>query len=314
MANPIDLADPIGTAYPVATANPVGTDGVAIRPMRAEDVAVAEQISDQAFHVLDLRQHRPDRPEPQSRSAEQSARWIARTARFLDTDPGGCWVAEDETGVLGFATSVVREQVWVLVTFAVRPGLQGRGLGARLLAAATAYGAGCPRAMLSASDDPAALRRYWSAGFALHPQLLLHGPLDRSLLPAVPGLRDGTSEDLAWIDDLDRLHRGGPHGPDHESLLGMGRLVVAADRTGYAYAGPTGPALLAARSEETACSLLWECLASVSGEVELGHVTAANRWAVDLGMRARLSLATAGFLGVRGLEPPTPYLHNGALL
>lgn len=290
------------------------TKGTAIRPMRAEDVAVAELISDQAFHALDLSQHRPGRPQPQRRSPERSARWVARTTRFLSTDPDGCWVAEDAAGLVGFVASVVREQVWLLVTFAVRPGAQGRGIGAQVLAAAETYGAACPRAMLSASDDPGALRRYWSAGFALHPQLLMHGRIDRGALPAVSGLRAGTPTDRDWMDDLDRLRRGGPHGPDHDALAGMGRLVVATDRTGYAYAGPAGPALVAARDEDMARTLLWECLASTDGEVELGHVTVANRWALDVGLQARLALSTAGFLGVRGMDPPAPYLHNGALL
>ena len=38
--------------------------------------------------------------------------------------------------MVGFATSFVRERVWCLATYAVRPGLQGTGVGRRLLDAA----------------------------------------------------------------------------------------------------------------------------------------------------------------------------------
>ena len=43
-------------------------------------------------------------------------------------------------------------------------------------------------------------------------------------------------------------------------------------------------------------------------------MTAANQWAVDVGLAARLALSTRGYLALRGMKPPTPYLHHGALL
>lgn len=46
----------------------------------------------------------------------------------------------------------------------------------------------------------------------------------------------------------------------------------------------------------------------------VAHVTAANQWALDVGMAARLSVGTAGYLGVRGMAPPAAYIHHGALL
>ena len=43
-------------------------------------------------------------------------------------------------------------------------------------------------------------------------------------------------------------------------------------------------------------------------------MTAANEWAIDVGMAARLELHQEGYLGLRAMAPPSPYLHNGALL
>jgi hypothetical protein len=127
--------------------------------------------------------------------------------------------------------------MWILVTFAVRPGLQGKGIGRQLLQRAERHGAACDRAMLSASDDPRALRRYHATGFALHPQMIFTGEPDRAAIPAVHGIRTGTAGDLGWMNDLDRSRRGAAHGPDHATFAEMGlRLLVTTDRAGYAYA------------------------------------------------------------------------------
>jgi hypothetical protein len=65
---------------------------------------------------------------------------------------------------------------------------------------------------------------------------------------------------------------------------------------------------------ETSARLLWQCLADTGGEFEIGHVTDANMWAADVALRARLRMRTEGFLAVRGMVPPAPYIHNGSLL
>lgn len=282
--------------------------------MQPDDVRLAERLSAEAFYQADLQTSPPSWPAPEPRPPARATTWVARTGRFLETDPGGCWSAVDESGLAGFATSFVRESLWGLATFAVRPGLQGQGIGKRLLDAALGSGTGCDRGMLSASSDPKALRRYRLAGFDLHPQMLLHGRLDRSAIPVVDGLRDGRPEDVELFDTLDRELRGAGHGPDHEALAEMGEPVVDDLGRGYAYAGARGPALIAALDEETAVRLLWECLARGGDEPVVGHVTAANQWALDVGLAARLSIASKGYLGLRGMSPPAPYVHNGALL
>ena len=282
--------------------------------MTSEDLGAVESLSADAFYEVDRRTYARGWPEPERRPAARRPVWMARTGRFLASDPDGCWVARDDSGVLGFATSMVRERLWVLATFAVRPDAEGRGVGRAIFDRALAYGAGCDLGMLSASEDPAALRRYHLAGFRLHAQMLFQGEVDRSAIPAVRGLRDGSAEDREWMDDLDRDLRGGPHAGDHESLAEMAGLVVAEDRSGYAYASPAASYAVAARDEGTATRLLWECLARGEGTFEVPHVTAANPWAVDVAMAARLSMWTRGHLAVRGMAPPAPYVHNGALL
>jgi hypothetical protein len=128
------------------------------------------------------------------------------------------------------------------------------------------------------------------------------------------GLVCSVVRERLWVLVLDRDLRGAPHGPDHVTFADMRHLVVTADRDGYAYTSAGGTYLLAARTEATATRLLWECLAGADGHFEVSHVTSANMWAADIALRARLSMGTRGFLGVRGMAPPAPYIHCGPLL
>ena len=290
--------------------------GVLVRPMVPTDAPVAERLSAEAFLEADRAAVRPGAEEPQPRSPDRAALWVARTLHLLDSDPLGCWVAEREGAVLGFAASYRRDTTWLLATFAVRPDVQGRGLGKALLATALGHGRGALRGLLCASDDPRALRRYRLAGFDLHPQMELSGRVDRTSLPFVDRVREATAGDVALMDSVDRATRGAAHGPDHGFLLDTCRAVVVDHRSGegYAYVDDRGVALLAATTRGTATRLLWTALAESGDRARVPHVTAANQWAIDVGMAAGLSLRTRGYLGLRGMRPPAPYLHHGSLL
>lgn len=292
---------------------------VLVRPMTEGDLAAVEEVSDLAFYEADLVTHRRGWPDPHRRTADHSAGWIRRTGYFLTTDPGGCWVAEDDGEVVAVATSLRRETLWVLATYAVRPGLQGRGIGKQVLEAALTHSQGCLRGMLAASSDPRAVRRYLLAGFTMHPQMFLQGTVDRTAIPPGTGekVREGTDADRELMDSIDRRLRGAGHGPDHEFLLREQRLYVSDTTTGsgYAYTDHRGiPWLLAATNRRTAARLLWTVLADGPEEITVGHVTAANAWAVDVGTEARLELHQEGYLALRGMDPPSPYLHHGAML
>ncbi len=288
-----------------------------IRQMRPDDVPEAERVSDEGFFELDSRKRRLDEPEPSRRTEAHRAVWVERTRHLVRHDPEGCWVAEDETGMVGMATSFRREILWCLTTYAVLPGRQGQGIGKQLLAAALHHGRACSRWMLSASPDAKAVRVYHQVGFAMHPQMYLTGTLDRSAIPLVEKVREGSASDFELMDSLDRATRGAGHGVDHELMLGAWRLLVSDSTTGagYAYVDERGRvALLAASNRRTATRLLWAALADGPAETTIGHVTGANQWVLDVGLAARLTLKQDGYLGLRGMKPPAPYVHNGALL
>ncbi|MGI5336909.1 GNAT family N-acetyltransferase [Streptomyces sp. CA-181903] len=295
-------------------------DAVRVRPMRESDLTSAERASAVTFFEAERATRRVGDPEVRRRSAVASKQWIDRMRFFLNADPGGCQVAvEAGTGTestVGFAISQNRDRLWFLATYGVLPGHQGRGIGKRLLDAVLAHADGRP-GIFSSSVHPGATRRYRLAGFSLHPQMRMVGTVDRSALPAVDGLREGRPDDFEWMDRLDRDLRGAGHGPDHGCMLDTLRLVVSADRArpGYVYIDDRGQALLlAAAHPETARGLLWEALASAQGRTLVNCITTPNEWAVDVGLAARLDIGQEGYIAVRGMPVPAPYLASGHFL
>ncbi|NPD06724.1 GNAT family N-acetyltransferase [Nocardioides sp. zg-1308] len=287
--------------------------------MRREDLEDLADITATSYYEVDARTYQRAWPDPVRRPASRNGHWLHRTGQALVTDPGGCWVAEVDGAVVGGAVSRVRELMWILASFAVRPEHQGQGIGAQLLAAAMHHGRGCLRGMFSASADPGAVRRYRLAGFDLHPQMMLTGVVDRDAIPVVERVREGTASDIDLMDSVDRRTRGAAHLSDHELLLAQFRLVVTDHSTGsgYAYVDDDGvPVLVAATNRRTAARLMWEALASTrpGSQVSVQHVTAANAWALDVGLAARLAIHQSGYLCLRRMKPPVPYLHHGSLL
>jgi hypothetical protein len=142
------------------------------------------------------------------------------------------------------------------------------------------------------------------------------GRVDRTGLPAVSGLRDGDGDDIEWMDELDVRRRGGGHGPDHELLLATQQLTVSRPpRPGYVYTRDDGrPSLLAADDTTTARDLLIDALAATTSPTLVNCITVQNHWAVDVGLTARLDLGQEGYLALRDMAPPAPYLPSGHFL
>jgi GNAT superfamily N-acetyltransferase len=290
-----------------------------VRPMREGDLAAFGEVTATSYYEVDARTYQRAWPDPVRRPPGRNSAWVARARAALDTDPGGCWVAEVDGEVVGGAVSRVRELMWILASFAVLPQHQGQGIGTQLMAGAMHHGRGCLRGMFAASADPGAVRRYRLAGFDLHPQMLLMGVVDRSQIPVVDRVREGMPGDIDLLNSVDRQTRGAAHLSDHELLLAQFRLVVTdhTTGTGYAYVDDDGaPALLAATNRRTAATLMWEALASSrpGAQVSVRHITAANAWALDVGLAARMAIHQSGYLCVRQMKPPAPYLHHGSLL
>lgn len=284
--------------------------------MRPDDLPAAERASAVTFFEADRLSRRVCEPEIEPRSASATRQWIDRVGYFLARDPGGCWVAVDDAEVVGFAVAQNRGRFWYLATYGVVPARQARGIGRRLMDAVLAHADG-RQGMFSSTVHPGATRRYRLAGFSLYPQMRMVGTVDRSTLPAVTGLREGRADDIDWMNRLDQDLRGAGHGSDHSHMLATLRLVVSRTNggPGYVYIDDRGrAALLAAADTDTARSLLWEALAASRGDTLVNCVTTANEWAVDVGLAARLDIGQEGYLAVRGMTAPAPYLPSGHFL
>ena len=93
-----------------------------VRPMTLADVGPVERLSDDAFLDLETRTHRTGWPAPARRSAEAAGWWRDRLAHLVRSDPRGCWVAEDDSALLGAAGEpFTADWVRVCVTDAARP-------------------------------------------------------------------------------------------------------------------------------------------------------------------------------------------------
>ncbi len=285
--------------------------------MQPADVRAAAEVGGDALASVIPPEFLPSTPEEEQRSAE---RRIARAQHLLETDPDGAWVAEAADGeIVGVALAIVREGVWGLSLLGVKPGLQGQGVGGRILAGALRTLEGCRGGIILASTDPRALRRYACAGFALRPCISAAGEVNRSRLPAGLRSRPGTLEDdRELIDAASRHVRGASHAPDVPQMLGgVGAGLLVHDDGGWAVHRDGSPAIVAARTDVVAADLLWSCFAAATpgASVHVDFIAAENDWAVGVALDMGLSLATEGPLFVRG-ETGTmaPYLPSGAYL
>ena len=101
-------------------------------------------------------------------------------------------------------------------------------------------------------------------------------------------------------------------------MLRTWRLLVSDTTTGsgYAYLNERGQRRAAGRDQPAYGdpAAVGSPGRGTASEAAVPHVTGANQWVLDVGFAARLELHQEGYLGLRGMKPPAPYVHNGALL
>jgi GNAT superfamily N-acetyltransferase len=280
---------------------------VHVRPLTHDDVPAADAVARTLFH--------PDDPGAHEEAAVRGGR--RRIAHLLETDPGGCFVAEDAGRVVGVSVALIREGVWGYSLFAIAASHQGRGLGRALFAPAWDYGSGARGHLILSSEHPAAIRLYAQAGLALAPCVAAAGIADLRGAPDLTPVRDAGPESLALIDAIGRELRGAGHGPDLPTLLEIGsRLVVVEDRAFAVYRG-TRVIMIGGRDEAAAALALWGALQRIGpgATATVDFITAGQDWAVRTCLAARLALTPDGPLFASGeLGPLRPYLPSGSYL
>jgi GNAT superfamily N-acetyltransferase len=279
-----------------------------LRQIRADEWRVLEDLAFAAFTDLEERQgDEPIEPPPEHLIER-------RFRRVIETDPGGAWLAEEDGRPIGAALAILREGLWGLSMLVVHPDAQSGGVGRALLERTLRYGDGARGGIIASSGDARALRAYARAGFAMHPAVQASGVPRRREMPA--GAREGSLDDLALTETVDRAVRGAAHGSDIEALLTDSRMLVVEGR-GYALARRDHLALLAATDEEAARDLLRGIIATApeGDSFRVEHITAAQGWAVDVVLDAGLALDVRNALFLRGdVGPFHPYLPSGAYL
>lgn len=291
-------------------------DQVVVRPMTRADRPGMRASA--AASIQDLQVRLGERPEPGERSGQGATGGAVVVDQLLRIDAGGAWVAVLDGHVCGAAVAGLREGLWYLAHLHVRPGLQGYGVGRRLLEAALRYGRDARGRLLHSSLDPQAMRCYQRAGFAVEPALRAVGVVRRAALPAAGRVREGGVDALDLVAEVDRIQRGAAHGPDFEVLLETGAqlLVVEQGRErGYALVEAGQPKTVAATSTPAAVALLWAALAECAGTVGVQVLRADQQWAIDVAHRAGLELRPGGPLCRQGdTGPLMPYLPHTDIL
>jgi GNAT superfamily N-acetyltransferase len=246
---------------------------------------------------------------------EDERRWLLRVAYGLETDPGGCFVAELDGEIIGISQAIIRERLWCLSTLAVKPGAQSGGAGRGLLQRALAYDSGTDAGLIVSSADPRALRLYALAGFAMRPVFDATGTVDRRTLPrADRAVREAGADDLEALAAISRGLRGAAHTRELAFQLSRGFHLLRHSDRGLAVAHERiGVWMVAASDEEAASALLWSALA-LTGELDrppVRWITSGQDWAIAVLLRAGLQLAPGGALAVRGRPGPLrPYIPS----
>jgi GNAT superfamily N-acetyltransferase len=273
---------------------------VVIRPMTVDDLPGMVRSAEAAFRLLP---EQVEEPAGSSPSASELGDGDAIVRHLLRIDAAGAWAAVIDGDVVGVAMAGLREGLWYLAQLHLDPVYHGRGLGSRLLQIALDYGVLARGMLLHSSLDPRAMRCYQRAGFALEPALHATGRLRRSSVPPVVGVRAGDVDDLDLVAHIDRVQRGGAHGPDLELLLSLGAQLYVVDngvRRGYALVHRE-PKIIAAMDTTTAQALLWTALADAGTDtVGVRVLRADHQWAIDIAVRGGLDLKPIGPLCRRG--------------
>jgi hypothetical protein len=280
---------------------------VDIRPMRDEDVADADRVCvDVLYTTFD------DEAE-----SVRAARQHARIRHLLETDPGGCWVAEHEGRVEGVALALIREGVWGFSLFGVAEKLQGRGVGRDLFARCFAYGAAARGHLILSTTNPSAMGIYARTGVPIRPCVAFAGIPDLERAPALDGVADAGAAGIPLADAIGRELRGAGHGRDLPVPMAHGARLLVFEERAFALAREGNIIMLGARDEEAARRMLWALFltAGPGATVNVDFLTSGQDWALPVCLDARLQLSPDGPMFAGGdLGPLAPYIPSGAYL
>lgn len=256
---------------------------VTYRKAQARDLPEAVMVYVTARNQM-LSRHNLTVPPDDTEAAQLGLQHILRTGHFE--------VAEQEERLVGVSYAIVRDGIWFLSGFWVRPAAQRQGIGGPLLRRVQRAGvaAGARTFCVWSSIDATAMATYMKLGMLPGTQILnLAVDGARVTLPPVSGGYETRPLEPKQAAAIDQVVRGTPRLVDHRWWASLadrtGRLVLRGGRPcGYYYALHSGDVLPAA----------W--LDHADAEVVLGL---ACREGLDRAGRTSLRLPGYNHAGIR---------------
>jgi GNAT superfamily N-acetyltransferase len=214
------------------------------------------------------------------------------------------YVAEDDSGVVGFAAAWTRGDDWFLASLFIRGRAQGRGVGPRLLDAV--WGDARRRRTVTDAIQPVSNALYGRRGLApVTPLLTFNG---------APNLDASAGEASAEVAAIDAVAYGFDRAVDHRYWEQHARRTEWGDAYSYAFpAGDVGP--VAGITPAAAARALAAELARADRPVRL-RIPGSARELVDVALQAGLRLGPVPGLVLLspGVEPPSALAPSGYML
>jgi GNAT superfamily N-acetyltransferase len=218
---------------------------VTFRPARVDELQRAQELVVGSINDLTTRH---------GFGAMASVRPATFQLFSFNTDPGGFWIAEDESEIVGSAFSWVSGELWFLAELFIAPRMQGAGIGRELLRRTLGHAdqmGARTRALITFTFNTVSQGLYLRHG--MFPRLPVYMfNVDRKALPnagANAGIEfrraDASGSHIATLAALDMSTLGVSREKHHEYLLNdpamKGFLLYEGnDCIGYAYVASTG--------------------------------------------------------------------------
>lgn len=226
------------------------------------------------------------------------------------------WVAERDGRIIGFANTILRDDVWQLTQFFVRPNSQSGGVGKELLDRALPRDVDRPRVIV-ATTDARALARYLKAG--VYPRFPVYY-FEKEIASAQQVETDLTitpvTGELEALASLDRVVLGYSRDVDH-GFLQRERQAQLYRRdgavVGYGYTGArNGPFALLDASDFPAALAHAESLAAARDDGFGVEAPLINQVAVDylLARGFKMDAFFANFMSDRPLGKYENYIFT----
>lgn len=198
------------------------------------------------------------------------------------------WIAEQDGRAIGYARSILREDVLELTEFFIAPNAQSAGVGGELLKRAFPAGVGTHRLIVATLDTRAQVRYLKAGVLPRFPEIYWSRTPEN--VPVETDLAfervTNTPETLAALAAIDRAVLGHTREPDHLYLLTQREAYLyrrAGQVVGYGYlAQGCGPIALLDPADFPAVLAHAERTAFERGRTEVGFdIPMVNRAAID---------------------------------